>query len=198
MADVTKPPEHQLRLERISPSENDNVPNMGVGELAVDDDQTRSKGPAPWPFTAESHSPLEWWRRLPPDAFRDAERLVVIATLGQITVLHGHKDLAAALKGDPASAIGAALGLMPIEEVTLQVDITMTALMHIALDGNAAAALVMAQIIGLTDLGHELAGELAAAWLAFGERHSGEPSKFGAAQVVLLKAFEEHRNKGDA
>jgi hypothetical protein len=196
MADVTKPPEHKLRLEQISRSEN-SVPNIDFGELASDDSSAWPKRAAPWPFRAENYSPLAWWRRLPPDAFRDAERLLVIATLGRITVFHGDKDLAAALKGDQASAIAAALSLMPVEEITLQVDITMTALFRIALDGNAASALVMAQVIGLTDVGHELTGELAAAWLDFGERHSREPGKFGEAQVVLLAAFEEHRNKGD-
>jgi hypothetical protein len=197
MADVTKPPEHQLRLEQISRSENDNVPNIGVGELAVHDNPTRPERPAPWPFKAESYSPLEWWRWLPPDALRDTERLLMIATLERITVLHGDKDLAAALKGDQASAIGTALGLMPIERITLQVDITMTALMRIALDGNAASALVMAQVIGLTDVGHELTTELAASWLDYGDRHSGDRDKFSEAKTVLLTAFAEHRNKGD-
>jgi hypothetical protein len=199
MADVTKPPEHKLRLEQISRSENGNVPNIDLGEPASDDSSAWPKRPAPWPFGAENYSPLAWWRRLPPDAFRDAERLLLIATLGRITVLHSDKDLAAALKGDQASAIAVALSLMPVEEITLQVDITMTALMRIALDCNAAAALVMAQVIGLIDVGHELASELADSWMDYGDRHSRERDKFSEARVVLLTAFAERRNKdGDA
>ena len=78
---------------------------------------------------------------------------------------------------------------MPVEEMTLQVDITMTALVCAALDGNAAGALVVAQVIGLTDLGHELNIELAAAWLAHGKRRSAEPDKFSDAEVILMAAF---------
>jgi hypothetical protein len=55
---------------------------------------------------------------------------------------------------------------------------------------------VMAQIIGLTDLGHNREIELAAAWLAHGRRRSARPDKFGDAEVVLMEALEEHRRKG--
>jgi hypothetical protein len=133
MADVTKPPERQLRLERVGRSKNGNVPNINLGELASDNYPAAPKNSAPWPFRAESYSPLTWWRLLPPDAFRDAERLLLVTTLRSISVLHGGDDLAAAMRGDAAGAIGAALDLLPVDEVTLQVDITMTALMNTAL-----------------------------------------------------------------
>jgi len=149
-----------------------------------------------WPFKAETCSPLTWWRRLPPEALGDAERLLLVETISRIGVLRGSADLAAAVGGEAAAGIRAALDLMPIGEITTRVDITMTALMCIALHANAAPALVMAQVTGLTDLGHELARELAAAWLIFGERHSVEPEKFGEAKLVLLSAFEQDRNKG--
>lgn len=197
MVKVTEPPERQLRLKQIARSKNSNIPNIGQGELASDNNSGPFKRPRRWPFQAETYSPLAWWRRLPPEAFGDTERLLLVKTIRRISVLHGGGDLAAAIRGDAAAAIGTALGLMPIEEITTPVDITMTALMCVALDGNAAPALVMAQVVGLTDVGHELAGELASAWLAFGERHTGEPGKFAGARVVLLSAFEEHRNKDD-
>lgn len=194
MADVTEQLERQLRLEQAS--KNSGIPNIGHGELA--NNPARSKRSARWPFEADNYSPLEWWRRLPPEAFDDTERLLLVSTIRGIAVLRGGDALAAAMRGDAAAAIDAALGLMPVEEVTTPVDITMTALMCIALEGNAAPALVLAQIIGLTDVGHQYTSDLAASWLAFGERHSDEPDKFGEARVVLLSAFEQHRNKGDA
>jgi hypothetical protein len=197
MADVTKPPERQLRLEQFKLPQNGNVPNIGQSKLALDDNPARSKRLGLWPFRAEDYSPLAWWRLLPPDAFRDAERLLLVATLRRIRVLHGGDDLAAAMRGDAAATIGAALCLMPIEEVTMTIDITMTALMRTALDGNAGCSLVMAQVIGLTDVGHELAAELAASWLDYGDRHSDDRLRFGNARTVLLTAFEEHRNEGD-
>jgi hypothetical protein len=151
----------------------------------------------PSPFEPSETSPLEWWRRLPPGSLHDTERLLLLTTLNRVRVLHAGADLAAALHGNPAAAIGAALGLMPIEEITMPVDITMTALMRTALDGNASASLVMAQIIGLTDIGQGLTAELAASWLDYGERHSSDLQKFSEARIVLFTAFEERRNKGD-
>ena len=197
MADNTKTPERQLRLEQVGRSKKSNAPNIGRGELFSDKNSAPPKRSAPWPFRAGSFSPLAWWRLLPPDAFRDAERLLLATALQGISVLHGADNLAAAMRGDAAAAIDTALGLLPVDEITLQVDITMTALMNIALDGNAACSLVMAQVIGLTDVGHELTTELAACWLDYGERHSGDRLKFREARTVVLTAFEESRNKGD-
>jgi hypothetical protein len=53
------------------------------------------------PFKADGISPLAWWRTLPPDVFGHAERLLLLAALDQIEVLHGGDDFAAALRGTP-------------------------------------------------------------------------------------------------
>jgi hypothetical protein len=66
--------------------------------------------------------------------------------INKIDVLRGGDDFAAALKGDPAAAIAATFSMMPIEEMTLKADVAMTALLRCALEGNAAAALVLAQV----------------------------------------------------
>jgi len=68
---------------------------------------------------------------------------------------------------------------MPVEKMTLRADVAMTALLRCALERNAAAALVLAQVLGLTDLAHSHATELAASWLAYGRRCSDNPRKFG-------------------
>jgi hypothetical protein len=164
---------------------------------AKDTQAAKSKWRSRWPFKAKTCSPLTWWRQLPPEAFGDTERLQLVDTIGRIGVLRGGADIAAAMRGDATAAIGAVLDLMPVGEMTLQIDITMTALVCAALDGSAAGALVVAQVIGLTDLGHELNIELAAAWLAHGKRYSAEPDKFSDAEVVLMAVFEEHRNNGE-
>jgi hypothetical protein len=196
MADVTNTPERKLRLKHIANFKTGNVPNIDEVRPVVDD-PARPHRSAPWPFKAENGSPLTWWRQLPSDAFRDDERLLLLATLRRISVMHGGDDLAAAMRGDVAAAIGAALDLMPIEKITLQVDITLTALMRTALDGDAASSLVMAQIVGLIDVGHEFSAELAASWLVHGERHSKEPDKFREARITLLTALKDHRNEGE-
>jgi hypothetical protein len=157
------------------------------------------RGSSPWPLKADDTPPLAWWRTLPSDAFGNAERLILLATLESIDVLHGGDDCAAAMKGDPAAAIGFAFSLMPINDMTLQVDIAMTALLRCALERNAAAALVLAQVTGLTDLGHPYAIEIAGSWLVHGRCSSDNPRKFGEAETVLLTAFRErHRYDGDA
>lgn len=177
-----------------APSPADN-PSDGVSrnpDLTFSEPATR-----PWPFTRESSPPLAWWRTLPSDAFRDTERLLMQTTLEQIDVLNSGDDFRAALAGDPSAAIDVAFSLMPVEAMTLTADIAMTALLRCALDRNAAAAIVLAQILGLTDLGHSFATELAVSWLAHGRRCSDNPHKFGEAETVLLAAFQEHHRCGD-
>ncbi|SIN83791.1 hypothetical protein SAMN05443247_00096 [Bradyrhizobium erythrophlei] len=168
-----------------------------VSGLAAHDPMAVTLGSArPWPFKAEDSSPLAWWRTLPSDTFGEAQRLILLRTL-EIDVLHGGDDFAAALEGDAAAAIGVAFSLMPIEEVTLKADIAMTALLRCALERNAAAALVLAQVLGLTDLGHSFATELAVSWLAYGRRCSDNPRKFSKAETLLMAAFRERHCDGD-
>jgi hypothetical protein len=147
--------------------------------------------PSPWPFRLQDISPLAWWRTLPPDAFGEPDQLLLVATLRQISVFHGDMDLAAALRGDAQAAIQVALAAMPITEITLRVDIGMTALLSSALNRNAASALVMAQVIGLTDLDHSVETFLAASWFSHGLQHSSDPLKFSKAEAVLRAAIQE-------
>jgi hypothetical protein len=156
----------------------------------------RVNRPSPWPYKPEDSSALTWWRRLPSDMFQDAERSLVLETLKHVSVLHADESVAAALDGDPAAAIGVAISLMPMEEIDLPADIAMTALLRCVLDRNAAASLVLTQVLGLSDLGHPFATELAASWYTHGLRHSSEPDKFGKAEAPLLAAFRERDEPG--
>jgi hypothetical protein len=205
MTDETKVPERKLRHEGPHRAEaaGSGLPiNRGsIGANAsIDNPAWRIKRPpdCPWPFKAADVSPLHWWRTLPSYAFRDTEQTVLLTTVKRIGVLHGGDDLTGALAGDAAAAIGVAFSLMTIEETTLTVDIAMTALCHCALARNAAAALVMAQLIGLTSLDHGLATELAASWYTHGLRHASNPRKFGQAEAVLLTAFRERHREGES
>lgn len=150
--------------------------------------------PSPWPYEPGHTSPLAWWRRLPPDSFHDAERSLLRATLGIVRVLRGGDDLGAAHRGDAAAAVDAALGLMPITEVALPVDVTMSWLLYNALKQDATSALVLSQIVGLTDLGHGFAIDLAGCWFKYGRRHSDDPRRFDLAEDVLLIAFRQGQN----
>lgn len=150
----------------------------------------------PWPFNAADVVPLRWWRTLPSHALGESEQAVMLATVERIDVLHAGDNLKAALAGDAAAAIDVAFSLMPIEETTLAVDIGMTALCHCPLSLDAASALVMAQVIGLTDLDHGLSIDLAMSWHRYGLRHASDPRKFREAEPLLLRAFQDRDRFG--
>jgi hypothetical protein len=204
MTDEMRVPERKLRHEEASHS-GDGCASLAIDRrlfatgASIDNAARRIKRSAdhPWPFKAQDVSPLAWWRTLPSDAFRDAEHLLLLATLERTAVLHGGDEFAAALAGDPAAAVGAAFSVMPIEAITPKTDIAMTALLRCALARHSAAALVLAQIIGLTNLDHGFATELSASWYTYGLRYSADPHKFGKAITTLLAAFRERANNGE-
>jgi hypothetical protein len=144
-----------------------------------------------WPFSAEDGTALAWWRMLPPDLLRDAEHLMVRATLDGITVLRGGDDFTAALRGDPAAAIAVAFSVMPIEQMTVEVDIAMTAVMQCALDGSPAAAFVLGYVIGCTELDHPFATELSASWDAHDLRQFRDRGRFAPAEAKVRSALRE-------
>ena len=117
-----------------------------------------------WASNAQDISPLAWWRTLPSDLLRDAEHLLVIDTLDRISMFDRDGKLPAAVRGDTAAAIGAALSLLPIDEVTLTVDITMTALLRCVLGGDMTSTVVLANILRRVELNHPLAAELSVSW----------------------------------
>ena len=54
---------------------------------------------------------------------------------------------------------------MPIDLITLEVDLAMTALLLHALDSSAGAALVLAHVLRRAPLDHPFAKELSVSWL---------------------------------
>ncbi|MBB4427604.1 hypothetical protein GGD66_006187 [Bradyrhizobium sp. CIR48] len=117
-----------------------------------------------WPLAAQDLTPLAWWRTLPSNLLRDAEHQLIIDTLDTIYVMDRREEFAAALYGDAAAAIGLALSLLPIHEVTLTVDIAMTALLRCALAGDATATLVVAHLLRSIELDHPFITKLSTSW----------------------------------
>ena len=95
-----------------------------------------------WPWSPEDFSPIEWWRSLPADHLGDAHHLLLRATLHKICVMNGREWLSA-MSGDAVASIAIAVEMFPITEITLEVDLAMTVLMLGALDGTAAAAVIL-------------------------------------------------------
>ncbi|QAU44347.1 hypothetical protein [Bradyrhizobium guangzhouense] len=123
-----------------------------------------------WPFYRKDASALAWWRTLPREMLREADNLVLHATLGQISLMRPGNGHMMPLIGNPAAAIAEAFDLVPIAEATLEVDIVMSSLMVSALSGDIAAALVLSYGIRHTRLDHPFAVELSASWLAENDR----------------------------
>jgi hypothetical protein len=137
----------------------------------------------PWPFTAQDAPPLAWWRILPADHFRDAEHLLVRATLDRLVVMNGNRKWRDALSGDAAAAVGIVIALMPIEQTTLEVDIAMTAVLLCALKHNAAAELVLTVVLDRTALDHPFAAQLAESWRARKWRHLSDRQRLPQAEA---------------
>jgi len=137
---------------------------------------TENCAPSAWPWSADDFSPIEWWRCLPADYLGDAQHLLLRATLDKITVMKGHEWLSA-MRGDAAASIAIAVEMLPITEITLEVDLAMTVLMLGALDGNAAAAVVLSQLLGRAPLDHPFAKELSVSWLVLNLRRALNASK---------------------
>jgi hypothetical protein len=119
---------------------------------------------SPWPFNLGDVTPLEWWRTMPADHLGDAQRLHLSATMEKICVMKDHEWLSA-LRGDAAASIAIAIGAVPIEQVTLEVDLDMSALALCALEGSAGAALVLSHILRRTALDHPFGKDISASWL---------------------------------
>jgi hypothetical protein len=147
-----------------------------------------------WPLSTDDGPPLAWWRMLSVHQFRDAEQSIICTTLQRIAVLHGGDKIRAALSGDPAAAIAAALSLMPIRDISLTVDITMTALLHSALSDDPAATLVLSHVLGRLEFDLPLRVELASLWLTHHLRYAkapGQPARTEAI-VSLVLCEEDH------
>jgi hypothetical protein len=142
-----------------------------------------------WSYCAEDSHPLGWWRMLPPHLLGDAERVLVISALEGLAVVGGGKEIAAALKGDAAAAISVALSLVPLREVTLKVDIAVTALLATALNGDPAALLVLSHILGRAQWGDPSAEDLGLAWLDLHIARPMDSEQFAASEAALATAF---------
>ena len=143
----------------------------------------------PVPRRLDDGHPLGWWRTMRPNLFSEVECRLVGSALDGLAVLGAGKDFGAALKGDAAAAISAALSLVPVREVTLKVDITMTALLSCALKNDPAAVLVLSHILGVAQWGDKDAEDLGLAWLDRHMAHPMDAKRFALSEAALAAAF---------
>jgi hypothetical protein len=124
-----------------------------------------------WPFNPDDVSPLQWWRTMPADHLGDAQHLLIRATMEKVCVIGGRAWLGA-LHGDAAACIAVALGVLPVVDLTFEVDFVMSALTANSLAGNAASTLVLSHILRQVPLDHPFAKELSVSWLALNLRRA--------------------------
>ncbi len=82
-----------------------------------------------------------------------------------------------------------AFSLMLIGETMLEIDPAMTAVLCRALDGDAAAALVLSHVVGRAELHGPFATELSGAWLAHQLRHFPSRHRFIEEEARLWSAI---------
>jgi hypothetical protein len=95
---------------------------------------------------ASAFDALSLWRTLRADQYERSD-LAAIDDLLRRTAILGRFDWREAVEGDAAAAIRLAISFLPIDEVTSQVDLAMTALTRHAIGGDAAAAAAVSFIL---------------------------------------------------
>jgi hypothetical protein len=111
---------------------------------------------------AKEPYPCRLWRMIPADAFDESRRLAVCAYIVEFSP----RDIEwrEAIAGDAACAVRIALRMEIPDEVTYPVDARMSLLLYSALNGSAAAALVLAHLLRKMPLDGDMKNRLATSW----------------------------------
>lgn len=107
--------------------------------------------------------PCRLWRMIPGEAFDESHRLAVCAYIVEFSP----RDIEwrKAIAGDAACAVRIALQTRIPDEVTYPVDAWMSLLLYSALNGSAAAALVLAHLLRKMPIDGTMKNRLATSWL---------------------------------
>ena len=107
--------------------------------------------------------PFRLWRMIPAEEFDQSRKFAVSAHMATCAI--GDVEWRRAIAGDATCAIRIALHMEVPDEVTYPVDATMTLLVYSALNGSAAAALVLAHLLRRMPFDGPLKDRLATSWL---------------------------------
>jgi hypothetical protein len=108
--------------------------------------------------------PIVLWRTLRADQFAERDVQSIDAALHKVELLRQPfwRD---AVAGDAAAAIRVAVSFLPIDEITLQIDVAMTALLRLAILNDAAAAAAISVVLRNLPGGAPLHEEAGRSWL---------------------------------
>lgn len=121
------------------------------------EDRRRRKSSAPLPT-------LSWWRNMPADLFDASTAKLLRETVAAVAIL-GEPAWDAAVAGDADAAVRLALRLNPKTTCPAIYDIIMTALLACAAEDNAAACLVMSDVLRRCPGAGRAEARIATSWL---------------------------------
>lgn len=110
--------------------------------------------------------PLSWWRTRSADEFKKIDVVIARTVLTRTGIIgEPHWHLGAA--GDPAVAIGVALRTQRRPNSIVALDVAMTAVLCVALEGDLTAALILSAALRCrADIGAHC-GAISDSWLAY-------------------------------
>ncbi|WP_296738989.1 hypothetical protein [Mesorhizobium sp.] len=116
--------------------------------------------------------PFELWRLIPAEEFDKHRKYAVGAYLA--TCAAGDVEWRRAIAGDETCAVRIALRMQVPDDISYPVDARMTLLVYAALNGGAAAALTLANLLRRMPLDAQDKNVLANSWLARNARMAAQ------------------------
>jgi hypothetical protein len=127
------------------------------------------------PIQIEYPHPLTWWRTRPAHSFKDADVLIARRFLKKSAII-GEPHWFLGAEGDAAVALGVAMRIRRQQRSNLvSLDLAMTAVLCVALEGNAAAALLLSATLKRSSGTDRLHHVLSDSWL----RNNLQRRRFG-------------------
>ena len=105
-----------------------------------------NSGESSCPVQIQAVYPLTLWRTLDAQQFGSRDVKSLRALLAKTSLL-GQPKWAAAVNGDASAAVAVAVSFIPVDELTLPLDLAMTALIACAVEGDPGAAIVASNIL---------------------------------------------------
>jgi hypothetical protein len=115
-------------------------------------------------FAPPVRCPLTWWRTMRAEAHDDSTSALMREALSTIAII-GEPRWRQAMTGDAAAAIGLVMSMTPRHCGHLKFDLSATALAICAINGSAAACLVMANVLRKMPDSGPAEARLATSWL---------------------------------
>ncbi len=131
------------------------------------------------PIFIRSPHPFAWWRTLPAQRFR-ADHILVARRLLMKSAIIGEPHWFLGVAGDAAVTVGVALRIQRAAgSRSVLLDLAMTALVCVAVEGNLTAALLLSSTLRRLSKTDARCGVISESWLAYAVRKRQAPRPSG-------------------